>query len=143
MDVTCFGCNTDFAFGSPKTMRTPQGNGPGKDYCKKCTLFLRKNRHHLPRNHNHAHILHFYRLDRVRYLQLLIEQDFKCAICKKESNKLNVDHDHSCCSESKSCGKCVRGLLCTNCNMFVGKIETVPNIIREASNYLERYKTTV
>lgn len=27
-----------------------------------------------------------------------------------------VDHDHKCCSGDKSCGKCVRGILCPGCN---------------------------
>ena len=65
-------------------------------------------------------------------VSFLVAQDYKCAILQKKSNKLNVDHDHSCCSGSKSCGKCVRGLLCTNCNMFIGRIETVSNIVKEA-----------
>jgi hypothetical protein len=36
---------------------------------------------------------------------------------------LHVDHDHSCCNGSFSCGKCVRGVLCQSCNISVGRFE--------------------
>lgn len=51
---------------------------------------------------------------------------------------LHIDHDHSCCHDStkgrgaKSCGKCIRGLLCYSCNLMIGGYEnckgTMPEI---------------
>jgi len=35
----------------------------------------------------------------------------------------NQDHDHVCCSGKKSCGKCLRGLLCHGCNTKLGALE--------------------
>jgi hypothetical protein len=71
----------------------------------------------------------------IAYAQLLVKQDFKCAICKKPETKVDkqrnkitrlaVDHDHKT-------GK-VRGLLCFICNTNLGRFERNYN---EISNYL-------
>jgi len=60
-----------------------------------------------------------------------------CEICGKEGlswKKLHVDHDHKCCQPPrypngstmyhKTCGKCIRGVLCDRCNGTVGLYET-------------------
>lgn len=45
----------------------------------------------------------------------------KCRVCGAEE-RLVVDHDHSCCNFPKggSCGNCIRGVLCNNCNTALG-----------------------
>lgn len=48
-----------------------------------------------------------------------------CEICgDKPEHSLHVDHDHSCCDSAKTCGECVRGILCSRCNKAVDKYET-------------------
>jgi hypothetical protein len=49
-----------------------------------------------------------------------------------------VDHDHSCCPGRKACGKCIRGLLCANCNQGLGKFKDDPKLLRNAIDYLAR-----
>lgn len=45
---------------------------------------------------------------------------YLCRIAKDTGNRrLSVDHDHRCCPGDTSCGRCVRGLLCTGCNRHV------------------------
>jgi hypothetical protein len=47
-----------------------------------------------------------------------------CEICgNKPERNLHVDHDHNCCNGRKSCGKCVRGIICNRCNTAVDKME--------------------
>lgn len=46
-----------------------------------------------------------------------------------------MDHDHACCADkNKSCGKCVRGLLCHNCNIALGHIERRLQLARSYLN---------
>jgi hypothetical protein len=43
---------------------------------------------------------------------------------KSEGQLIHVEHDHACCQrKNRSCGKCVRGLLCHTCNIALGHIE--------------------
>lgn len=65
-----------------------------------------------------------------------------CSICKspeKSGKRLSVDHDHRCCEGKRSCGKCIRGLICASCNNGLGRFKDSPELLRAAANYLERY----
>lgn len=61
-----------------------------------------------------------YHLTVERYEAILSRQKGVCAICKRlnaSGRRLGMDHDHDCCPTNKrSCGKCLRGLLCFVCN---------------------------
>lgn len=53
------------------------------------------------------------------YLRMFFLYDGKCHSCQ-DRPATNVDHDHNCCPGSYSCGNCVRGLLCNQCNTAFG-----------------------
>jgi hypothetical protein len=54
----------------------------------------------------------------------LIENGKACNICNAvREDALHVDHDHNCCPKSGSCGKCVRGMICSKCNAAVQRYE--------------------
>jgi len=79
-------------------------------------------------------------MDRLEEME--IEQGNRCAICGQVNStgrSLSVDHNHSCCPGTKSCGKCVRGLLCDLCNRAVGLMRDNPSYLRSAADYLEKY----
>lgn len=82
-----------------------------------------------------------YNLDKKAFLDLLSSQNGKCAICgipeSELPKKLHVDHDHLCCSGNESCGKCVRGLLCSKCNMGVGYFNDSIELLMSAISYLQ------
>lgn len=73
-------------------------------------------------------------VDGMRWLQ-----DDCCASCgDRFSADPVVDHDHACCGYGRSCGKCVRGLLCAPCNLVLGHAKDNPSRLRSAALYLER-----
>ena len=82
-----------------------------------------------------------YQLSEGDYTAILEAQGNACAICSDQfTDKLvpHVDHDHACCPGWKSCGVCVRGLLCGPCNKGIGCLKDDPQRLRQAALYLER-----
>ena len=63
-------------------------------------------------------------------------QDGHCLFCSATED-LVVDHDHSCCPGRKSCGVCVRGLLCHAHNMALGFYEKYRDIWPQIFTYLD------
>ncbi|MFF1776938.1 endonuclease VII domain-containing protein [Streptomyces virginiae] len=50
----------------------------------------------------------------------------------------HTDHDHGCCPGYRSCGKCIRGLLCNGCNLALGFVKDSPQRLSGLISYLER-----
>lgn len=85
-----------------------------------------------------------YGLTLAQFDALLDAQDHRCAVCLTDTpggQGWHVDHDHTCCSTRKnSCGRCVRGLLCTRCNIGIGNFRDDPAIIQAAIDYITAYR---
>ena len=77
-----------------------------------------------------------YGLDDVRLGEL--EQVRACEICGSTPVVLQIDHDHSCCPGRSSCGMCVRGVLCGECNRGLARFRDDPRLLAEAIAYLAR-----
>lgn len=79
-------------------------------------------------------------LNEELFQKMLTLQGNSCAICKQpftSSLKPNIDHDHKCCPETnKACSKCVRGLLCSNCNRGLGMFADKIDLLHAAASYL-------
>lgn len=74
------------------------------------------------------------------YDRLLELQGGVCALCGNppaEDESLSVDHDHSCCPGEKTCGKCVRGLLCALCNRGLGYFKESLSTMERAIDYIK------
>ena len=66
-----------------------------------------------------------------QYETILKEQNGVCYLCgEQEFRNLAVDHCHKT-------GK-VRRLLCSECNMGLGKFKDNPNLLRKAAEYVEQ-----
>ena len=79
----------------------------------------------------------------AEYNAMLEAQGGVCAICGqscKSGRNLAVDHDHACCPGKKSCGGCIRGLLCRDCNVTLGRVSDDPGVLRRAADYLEEHR---
>lgn len=66
-----------------------------------------------------------------QYDQMVEQQNGKCAICNQidiSGKRLAVDHDHQT-------GK-IRGLLCSNCNLLLGRVESTPELFSKMMKYL-------
>jgi hypothetical protein len=98
---------------------------------------------------NTSHLWTHFRMTVEEYDLLLAEQNGHCAICDEpgvpyESSyrdgdrRLAVDHDHACCPGSRSCGSCVRGLLCQRCNTGLGFLNDDAALLYRAVDYLSR-----
>ena len=77
-----------------------------------------------------------------QYNEIFNRQGGCCAVCGSHQSTLRrslaVDHDHSCCPGRKTCGKCIRGLLCDNCNFLIGHAKNSVEILLKAAKYLEK-----
>jgi hypothetical protein len=109
--------------------------GKAKTYCKECCSERTRNRYDLEKQRTYL-LKKKYGITPEKYDKMLSEQDYKCYICHTHEDKLDrslaVDHCHKT-------GK-VRGLLCGNCNRFLGQIDDNIDTAERLLNYLIKYK---
>lgn len=75
-------------------------------------------------------------LSKEKYEELLSVYNGKCHACK-DRIATNIDHDHNCCNKSRSCGKCVRGVLCSQCNTALGLLQDSRQKIKNLLEYIK------
>lgn len=72
------------------------------------------------------------------WMEIWRRQNGGCYACGvKHGFKLHIDHDHACCPGTKSCGKCIRGLLCARHNHGLGMFQDNVTEMRKMIEYLE------
>jgi hypothetical protein len=99
-----------------------------------------KNLDHYKARERNEFLKRRYGITHTQYLEMLTAQGGVCKICKTtecSTGKLfAVDHDHSCCSPTRACEKCIRGLLCADCNRGLGMFKDNPELLDSAKAYL-------
>lgn len=82
-------------------------------------------------------------ITREQYDGMLEAQDGNCGSCRRDLESFGrrpaIDHDHACCPYGSSCGKCVRGLLCMNCNVALGQVGDSRERLLALVDYLDRH----
>lgn len=86
-----------------------------------------------------------------QYNLMLEEQNQVCFLCEEPevkssfnselTDRLAVDHWHGCQEGHKpeqGCVKCIRGVLCSSCNILIGRIEIKSKLVPLFSAYLQR-----
>lgn len=107
-----------------------------RDWYKKNTEKIRKrdkeHYHRTKERHSEVYRCRVYGISVEEYRELMSRN--KCDICKKKETAkgkvLSIDHSHKN-------GK-VRGVLCSNCNITLGKIHEDTNILESMILYLKR-----
>jgi hypothetical protein len=128
MERVCSKCKTPQDLHTGFNRDSSRKYGLGFSYiCKTCDAFKYKD---FQKRTNYTkyklHRLPKYHLSEAAFDALLSKQNYQCGICRKEFSETNIpciDHDHHCCKGNKSCGNCIRGLLCRKCNAGIGLME--------------------
>lgn len=115
--------------------RSKDGRAP---YCLPC--IRAKQRESQEYKRDRARLIR-YGMSRAEFDAMFEAQGGRCAICRTDSpgskHHWCVDHDHRCCpTRGQSCGKCIRGILCTACNKAIGLLGDDVNTLRSAITYL-------
>lgn len=110
--------------------------------CKTCNRIKRKHyrKAYYERNKDalkQQNIARRYGLSPEQYRDMIANG---CEVCgKKEPEvKLCVDHDHSCCPGQYTCGKCVRGILCSSHNMILGQMKDNHEHLQAMAKYIRK-----
>ena len=111
---------------------------PGDSRCRPCNAARARARRSKmgPADWRRNNLWAFYKITPEQYDSLLAAQGGGCAVCSATSN-LCVDHDHACCAGPQTCGRCIRGILCRECNRAEGMVGGDPERLRNLANYIE------
>lgn len=87
-----------------------------------------------------------YNITEAQRDEMLAAQGGACLVCRDSDpgRAWCTDHDHGCCPErARSCGKCIRGILCFRCNTLLGHALDSTETLRSAIEYLEKWEARV
>jgi sulfur transfer complex TusBCD TusB component (DsrH family) len=119
--------------------------------CRICKMDFLKSRarndydHVCPKCNRNRAIKHKFNITQQQYDEILLAQNGVCALCGKPETKIShkshkvlplaIDHDHKT-------GK-IRGLLCDDCNVMLGRAKDEAEVLRKAANYIEQNRAQI
>jgi hypothetical protein len=110
--------------------------------CERCHVFLDRDSGRVTRRCQRCErdrkLLSLYGIT-LDELEAMIEfQGGGCSICRRpvDLTSAHVDHDHACCPGQRTCGKCLRGVLCYLCNVGIGNFLEDVDALLSAADYL-------
>lgn len=123
--------------------------GVTNPYCRPCHTEYERERRKVNGQQNPEYTrainLRRYGLTIAQFDAMLTAQDSQCAICQTRDpggQGWHVDHDHRCCNTRKtSCGRCIRGILCSRCNIAIGNLRDNEIIIQAALDYVIMHRS--
>lgn len=79
-------------------------------------------------------------------VEAMAQRQGGCAMCgvarprhEGHRNGWHVDHDHACCPGGVACERCIRGVLCAQCNKLIGLVDDDVDRLVAAIRYLRRH----
>lgn len=78
-----------------------------------------------------------YGLDEASYKALYEKQHGKCLICGRHFEEVSTNRTKTACVDHDHKTGVVRGLLCWNCNVAIGKLDDNPDTVLNAYKYLK------
>jgi hypothetical protein len=103
--------------------------------CKRCNYLRLKDKlgsERYRRYRKEWELQHRYGMNSAGYAQRIADQDGRCRICRLQSERLVVDHNHKT-------GQ-VRGLLCVSCNGLLGLANDSEQVLMAAIEYLREFR---
>lgn len=101
-----------------------------------------RKRRYSPEANRANSLMRRYLLSVDEYDEMLEAQGGVCAICETSvpggHGRFHVDHDHTCCPGVRTCGKCIRALLCSTCNVMLGAARENVTTLARAITYLTK-----
>lgn len=129
---------------APRIVRDVIRNSEGARWCHSCTQWLPEVEFDSANVCARCRQVRNFGMSRTEWEAMFDAQGRVCAICEcgePGGNGWATDHDHACCAGSRgTCGKCVRGILCTACNTGIGLLRDDPKILNSAVAYLRGYE---
>lgn len=95
-----------------------------------------------PRKRRGYNLKYLYGITLDQFEGWLEEQGGRCPIClilaAEARDPFVVDHDHACCPGMKSCGTCVRGIICKQCNLALGHLRDNEDAAQRLADYVKQ-----